>query len=112
MPRHRYRKALAALALAACLWALPAAAETPAAQTPESAAGTAAQSTPAAGRLPGGLTTTAGGVALVGVGAYSFVRRQWRDERDRRRTETRQPVYFENHTRNGTLRPEERNDLE
>ena len=62
----------------------------------------------------GGVTTTTGGAALVGVGAYSFVRKQRQDERDRRRAEaeTAEPVYFENHTRSGTLRPgEQNNDL-
>ena len=104
MPRRLYRKALA---LAACLWALPAAAKTPAAQT----TGTAAQSAQAAGGL-GALGTAGGGAVLIGTGAYSYVRRHRQEERDRRRAKQRTPVYFENHTRNGTLRPEAQNHLE
>lgn len=115
MTKFRYRKALTVLALAACLWALPAAAQNAgtAAQTAET--GTAAEE--AAGSADaqsegntsgaGGVTTATGGAALVGLGAYSTLRRQRQDARDRRRSEPGEPLYFENHTRNGTLRPDE-----
>lgn len=107
--RCRKAAALAALALAACLWALPAAAETPDAGTPETAAEMQSKQ-PTAGL--GGLTTTGGGAVLIGAGAYSYVRKQRQDARDRRRTEEKAPVYFENHTQTGTLRPEERDRIE
>lgn len=119
MRKHRYRKVLAALVLAACLWALPAAAQSvqptappAAAADNRSAAANEATAGQAEGSLPGGLSTTTGGAALVGVGAYSFMRKQRQDERERRRAEPREVLYFENHTRNGTLRPEERDELE
>ena len=133
MTKRRYPEAVkfaAALVLTACLWALPARAENVqpspslAAQTEASPAPTAQTEAPAAAETEtenragagplGGVTTTTGGAALVGVGAYSFVRKQRQDERDRRRAEaeTAEPVYFENHTRSGTLRPgEQNNDL-
>ena len=106
--RCRKAAALAALTLAACLWTLPAAAEAPAG-TPETAAETQSKQ-PAAGL--GGLTTTGGGAVLIGAGAYSYVRKQRQEARDRRRAEEKAPVYFENHTQTGTLRPEERDDIE
>lgn len=122
MMKRRYRKALAVLALAACLWALPAAAENAgapaAAQTAEtgtaaddSAASAGAQSAGSANGA-GGVTTATGGAALVGLGAYSTLRRQRQDARDRRRSDPGEPLYFENHTRNGTLRPGEQDELE
>ena len=108
MPKRRYRKALAALACAACLWALPAAAQAsgPPAQTAETAAQDGAAGS------AGGLGTAAGSALLIGAGAYSFVRRQWQEEREQQSAASEPYTYFENHTRNGTLRPEERDRLE
>ena len=105
--RSNKAAALAALALLACLWALPAVAEAPDA-APETAA---AQREGSPAGL-GGLTTTTGGAVLIGAGAYSYVRKQRWEERDRRRAEQKEPVYFENHTRTGTLRPGEQDDFE
>ncbi len=44
---------------------------------------------------------------LVGAGAYTFVRRKWNEEKEK----PREFVHYENHTREGTLTPEERRDL-
>ncbi len=53
----------------------------------------------------GGLTTAGGTAVLIGAGAYTYVRKKWKEGRNTRE----EYVYYENHTRNGTLREEEKN---
>ena len=100
--------ALCLLAVLMCLSQLAcpafAAEPSPAAQEPaQSASGEPAEE-------GGGLSTGAavtGTAVLVGAGAYTFVRKKWNEEKEK----PREFVHYENHTREGTLTPEERRDL-
>lgn len=49
--------------------------------------------------------TATGTVILLGAGAYTAVRKQWNEKKD---AKPKEYVYFENHTKNGTLRDEEK----
>ncbi len=51
--------------------------------------------------------TAAGTAILLGAGAYTGMRIKWK-EKKKQQQEKQEYVYFENHTRNGTLRREER----
>lgn len=51
--------------------------------------------------------TAAGTAILLGAGAYTGMRMKWK-EKKKQQQEKQEYVYFENHTRNGTLRREER----
>ena len=49
--------------------------------------------------------TATGTVILLGAGAYTAVRKQWNEKKN---AKPKEYVYFENHTKNGTLRDEEK----
>lgn len=97
--RPRTAKRLAGLALAALLLCLtlPALAE-------GADAGQTQDERPATGVGVG-----TGTAVLVGAGAYTFMRGKWQEKKREEETGEKKPyVYFENHTRNGTLTEEER----
>ncbi len=50
-----------------------------------------------------------GTAVLVGAGAFTYTRSKWKENREKQ--ENQEYVYFENHTKNGTLKDEERNQL-
>lgn len=64
-------------------------------------AGAAASEAPAD---PSAGTVAAGTAVLMGAGLYTAARKQWNEKKNSKR----EYVYFENHTKNKTLRDEEK----
>ncbi len=58
------------------------------------------------GGLLAGAAAGGGTAVLIGAGAYTFVRKKVSEEKEK----PREFVHYENHTREGTLTPEERRD--
>ncbi len=60
----------------------------------------------------GGLSTgaaAAGTAILVGAGAYTAVRKKWTEQKEE--SKPKEYIRYENHTREGTLTPEEQKNL-
>ncbi len=97
LPWTRLERLAAALALALLMICPAFAAEAPEAEPAKQPAETSTES-------GGGLLTTlgaGGGTAvLIGAGAFTYVRKKVSEERKKKPQEF---VYYENHTRNGTL---------
>ena len=108
--RRMARTLGALLTLALVILARPGIAAASASYSPGAGGGTTEADAPGVGAAseapadPSSGTVAAGTAVLMGAGLYTAARKQWNEKKNSKR----EYVYFENHTKNKTLRDEEK----